>query len=206
MIPTTFSTALALVLVIGAAASAPGNALAVEAGDRTIVPGLRVGAITKTSTRAQLARIYGAGNVRATKVPVGEGETVEGLVLFKGRAAELQIRFKRGTRRVELVVIGRRGSPWRTPNGIRIGTSATRLAHLNGGRFQLYGFQWDYAGRSAGWNRGRLSKHLTVDFAPTRKLSSRERSKVATDRRFWSSHPVMQRMQLKIHRILVDIK
>lgn len=206
MTPTTFPAALALVLVIGGAASAPGNALAVEAGDRTIVSGVRVGAITKTSTPAQLARIYGARNVRAVKVPVGEGETIDGLVLFKGRASEVHIRFKPGTKRVEWVVINSRGSPWRTRTGIGIGTSAARLASLNGGRFELFGFDWDYAGRSAGWNRGRLSKYLTVDLAPTRTLSDREQRKVAGDGKFWSTHPVMQRMQLTVQRILVKIK
>lgn len=201
MTPTTFPTALALLLVIGA-----GSVLAVEAGDRMIVPGLRVGAITKTSTQAQLARIYGAGNVQAVKVPIGEGASTDGLVLFKGRAAELRIRFKPGTKRVEWVVIDRRGSPWRTGGGVGIGANAAQLARLNGGRFRLYGFRWDYAGRSAGWNRGRLSKYLVVDLAPTRKLSDSEQAKVAGDGTFWSTHPVMQRMRLTVHRILVEFK
>ena len=206
MTPPTVSAMLTLIFVIGATAAVPQKALAIDARDRTIISGVRVGAITKNSTKAQLAHIYGARNVRATKVPVGEGETVDGLVLFKGRAAELQIRFKRGTRRVELVVIEKRGSPWHTRNGIRIGASAVRLARLNGGRFRLHGFDWDYAGRSAGWGRGRLSKSLTVDFAPTRKLPDRERMKVVSDAKFWSSHPVMRRLRLVVHRILVEIK
>jgi hypothetical protein len=206
MTQNVFPFPLALVIVAVATVSTPGNAQSVKAADRTIVSGVRVGAITRTSTQAQLARIYGARNVRAVKVPVGEGETIDGLVLFKGSPSELQIRFKPGTKRVEWVVVNRRGSPWRTRNGVGIGTSAARLATLNGARFKLYGFAWDYAGRSAGWNGGRLSKSLVVDLEPTRKLPDREQGKVAGDGTFWSDHPVIQRMRLTVYRILLEFK
>ncbi len=202
----TLPKALAPVLLFAAMLSAPVSAQSVKAGDRTIVSGVRVGAITRTSTQAQLVRIYGARNVRAVKVPVGEGETIDGLVLFKGSPSELQIRFKPGTKRVEWVVIDRRGTSWRTRNGIGIGVSAARIATLNGARFKLYGFAWDYAGRSAGWNGGRLSESLIVDFELTHKLSDREQGKVAGDGKFWSSNPVIQRMQLAVYRMLLEFK
>jgi len=199
-------TILSLVLAVSAAISRADEAMAADARDRIVVPGVRVGAITKSSTQVQLSRVYGAKNVRAVKVPVGEGHTVPGLMLFKGRKAELLIRFKEGTKTVELVDIRRAGSPWRTKNGIRIGTTAARIAKLNGRKFQLYGFGWDYAGRSAGWNRGRLSKNLVVDFGAKKKLSRGQMQSVLGDRKFWSTHRVMRRMQLFVTRMLVEIK
>src|SRR5213593_236908 len=50
--------------------------------DWLIVPGARVGAITKISSEAELRKIYGDENVAEAEVNIGEGETETGTVLF----------------------------------------------------------------------------------------------------------------------------
>ena len=50
--------------------------------DWLIVPGEHIGAITRTSSEAELRRIYGDDNVTEAEVEIGEGETETGTVLF----------------------------------------------------------------------------------------------------------------------------
>lgn len=194
-----------VVLVGFAAAGAVQSGVAADARDRTIVPGERVGAVTAGATLAQLQRIYGKPNVRAKKVHVGEGHFVNGLVLFPGTRAEVEFRYAEDGRRIALAVITKPKSPWRTRSGIGIGTSGARIEQLNGKPFQLHGFQWDYSGRLAGWNGGKLPKGLIPDFKPTAKLPAAQAEKVLGDAKFSSATPAMRRSKLVVYRLLVEL-
>ncbi len=199
----TFAGMMVLVGFSAAGAWQSGNAA--DARDRTIVPGERVGAVTAGSTLVQLRRVYGKRNVREKKVHVGEGQYVPGLVLFPGTRAEVEFRFAEGARRISLAVITRPKSPWKTAKGIGIGTTGARIERLNGKPFQLYGFEWDYSGRLAGWNGGTLHKALIPDFKPTAKLPAREAQKVMGDARFSSADPVMRRSKIVVYRLQIGL-
>lgn len=194
------------VLVALVAAGATQGAAAADRRDRTIVPGVRVGAVTARSTLAELRRIYGRRHVRPQRVPVGEGEYVDGLVLFPGTRAEVQFRFAEHSKRIGVAVIEKRKSPWRTRRGIRIGTTGARLERLNGRPFTLYGFDWDYSGRLASWNGGRLPKALIPDFRPTAKLPDKVAEKVAGDGKFSSANPVMRRSRIVVRKLLIVLQ
>ncbi len=194
-----------VVLVGFAAAGAWQSGIAADARDRTIVPGQRVGAVTAGSTLAQLQRIYGKRNVREKKVHVGEGQYVPGLVLFPGTRAEVEFRFAEGGGRIALAVISRPKSPWKTKSGIGIGTTGARIERLNGKPFQLYGFEWDYSGRLAGWNGGKLHKALIPDFTPTAKLPAGQAQKVMGDAKFSSANPIMRRSKIVVYPLLIGL-
>ncbi len=194
------------VLVGFAAAGALQSGMAASVRDRTIVPGKRVGAVTARSTLAELRRVYGRRNVRATKVHVGEGQYVPGLVLFPGTRAEVEFRYDDRGKRLALAVISKPKSPWRTRSGIRIGTTGARLQRLNGKPFTLYGFEWDYSGRLASWNGGRLPESLIPDFKPTAKLPSRQAQKVMGDAKFSSANPIMRRSRIVVYRLQIGLK
>jgi len=49
--------------------------------DYTVLPGQRVGQVTSTTSRQQLADLYGENNLQDTEVPVGEGFTEPGTVV-----------------------------------------------------------------------------------------------------------------------------
>lgn len=178
-------------------------AAAQDAGDRTIVPGERVGAIVKNSTTAQIKRVYGARNVRPHKVPVGEGETVEGLIVYPGKRDELMLIWKVKDRQVEQVRIDKKGSTWRTASGIGMGTAAAALTRLNGGPFSITGFGWDYAGRVVDWRNGKLPKALMVDMMPTKTLSQALEQSVLGDKIFPSNNPVMEKKKLVVRGMII---
>lgn len=200
-----YLTAIAVVVAL-VAAGAPHGAAAADRRDRTIVPGVRVGAVTARSTLAELRRIYGERHVRPQRVHIGEGEYVDGLVLFPGTRAEVQFRLAKGGKRIAIAVIDKRKSPWRTRRGIRVGSTGARLERLNGRPFTLYGFRWDYSGRLASWNGGRLPKALIPDFRPTAKLPARIARTVMGDAKFSSANPVMRRSRIVVYRLLIMLK
>lgn len=189
-----------------AAAGAMQSGIAADKRDRTIVPGERVGGVTAGSTLRQLQALYGKRNVREKKVYVGEGQYTPGLVLFPGTRAEVEFRYHDGSKRIALAVISKPKSPWRTRNGIRIGTTGARIERLNGKPFTLYGFEWDYSGRLAGWNGGKLSEDLIPDFRPGVKLPLKQAEKVMGDGKFSSANPVMRRSKIVVYRLLVGLK
>ncbi len=192
-------------IVVGMVAQSPA-AVAQGAEDRSIVVGKRVGAITPTSTTAQLKKIYGAANVREHKVPLGEGETADGLIVYPGKPDELLIVWKVKDRQIEYVRIERKGATWKTDSGIGIGTTAATLTKLNGGPFSLTGFGWDYAGRVVNWRGGKLPKQLTVDLRATRKVSRAYDQSVLGDKIFPSNNPVMLQKRLVVWRIFVGME
>lgn len=182
-----FGLALAgLALVYAAPASA------LDAGDRTIVPGLRVGALVRTTPPADIGKIYGAATTRYGKVSAAEGAEVPGATVLAGTDAELQIGFTEDGKRIEFIRII--GKAWATKDGIRIGAPLALLERLNGGPFQLYGFEWDYGGTVLGSAKGKLPKGLFITVAPTRTVSERERNQVMGDRKISSRHPALAKM------------
>ena len=178
-----------LAIAAAAALLAAGPALALDAGDRTVAPG-RVGAMVKATPPADLAKIYGAGNVQYKKVPAAEGQEQPGAVIHAGTPDELQVGFTEDSKRIEFIRIV--GTRWQTKEGIRIGTSLAELERINGGPFQFSGFGWDYGGAVFTNPRGKLPKDLGITIAPTKNGSNKEAQQVMGDRKFSSRHPALK--------------
>ena len=108
----------------------------------TIIPGVRVGPITKRTSEADLKRIYGKGNVKDTEVGLGEGETVPGTVLFPDdpkRMIEIVWKDQKRKRSPESIHFYGEKKLWKTSEGIGLGTSLKELERLNGRGFELAG-------------------------------------------------------------------
>jgi len=192
-------------LLIGAAGAlfAGGGAQALDAGDRTIVPGMRVGAIVKATPPADLAKIYGADRVRYAKVPVAEGDEVAGAFVLRGTADELQAGFTEDGKRIEFIrIIGRN---WKTESGIRIGTGLAELERLNGRPFTLSGFDWDYGGQVFPAAPGKLPKGLAITVQPRKSeaVPPRDYNKVSGDRKISSRHPVLAKIDVAVTGLVV---
>jgi hypothetical protein len=174
-------------------------ALALDAADRTFGPG-RVGAIVKGATfPADLARIYGAGNVRYEKVHLAEGEYRPGAYIYRGTASELQVGFTADGKRIEFVRIP--GNGWKTKEGIRVGTTLAQLERINGGPFRFFGFGWDNGGAVIGG--GTLPRGIVITLAPTRNKESKQAQRVMGDGEFSSRHPALERLGVVVSGIAV---
>ncbi|MCW5772487.1 MAG: hypothetical protein KIT16_12675 [Rhodospirillaceae bacterium] len=192
-------------LVAAAAFAAAGAvaapAFALDGGDRTIVPGIRVGAIQRSTPPADLAKIFGGDKVRYGKVHFAEGEEVPGATILAGTESALETGFTADGKRIEFVRI--LGKAWSTADGIRIGTPLAQLERINGGPFVLNGFGWDYGGAVRLNPRGKLPKGLAITLAPTKPVPERQGAQVSGDREVSSRHPVLAKMGVRVSLLTV---
>ncbi|MFE4106999.1 hypothetical protein [Almyronema epifaneia] len=129
------------------AAQTPDTSTDLEAAsnDFLIVPGERVGPITRETTADDLVDLFGeaaltntiwpgpegAFNLPATEVNLGADQSF--LVVWLDEA------------RTELFSVTDFGSDWKTPEGLSVGMPLSELEAILG-PFQLSGFGWDYGG------------------------------------------------------------
>lgn len=125
---------------------APASEDAITA-DHTIVPGQRVGPVTATTSRQQLADIYGEANLTDTDIYVGEGFSEPGTVVTMGSESQFAVVWLDDSRSRPLMAKDF-SADWKTPEGIGVGMSYAELQQQLGD-FQLYGFAWDYGGTLA---------------------------------------------------------
>ncbi|HEY9803979.1 MAG TPA: hypothetical protein V6D25_26825 [Leptolyngbyaceae cyanobacterium] len=113
--------------------------------DTLIVPGERVGPVTRTTTRRELAKIFGASRLvdRNISGPEGMGSFAATEVnLNRGRSFLIVWTDKTRTKPLEVPILG---TAWKTREGIGVGTPWSELRSKLG-NFKLYGLAWDYSG------------------------------------------------------------
>jgi hypothetical protein len=177
--------------------------------DRAIVPGQRVGQIVKSTTRKDLAQLFGAKNLKDTNTADPGGAELFPATLIKGTQGytllvQWQDRSRRRVTRVRIL-----DPQWQTPEGLRLGTSFTQLRQIVG-NFQLYGLDWDYSGTII-WNATKLSKYdrkLWVQITPDTDLARKQkkvRQSVIGDRQYPSNHPAWAKLKPTVAAILVSL-
>jgi hypothetical protein len=190
--------------LLGAAGAlaAGGAAAALDAGDRTFVPRLRVGAIVKgATTPAELPKIYGADNVQFTTIHApGGGQEDPGAFFRRGTPDALEIVFSEDSKRIQSVTI--LGKNWVSAAGLRVGASLAQLERLNGGPFQFSGFGWDYGGQV--FARGRALKDVAIFIGMTRNVDGKAVEQVTGERKFSSRHPALKNLGIEVVLITVD--
>jgi hypothetical protein len=188
----------------------PLGRLAVE--DWKIEPGTRVGGLRRYGSTLDLAKAYGASNLRDSSISIGEGDTEMGTLLYgEDPQRRLEILWSDGATRQGLKRVILRGerSRWMLPGGISLGTSLTELESKNGRPFRLSGFGWDYAGAVISWNGGQLEGQLpaTVKIYVEPRIEDRvgrAYGRVQGDHEFLSSHPAMQTLNPRVYQIFAD--
>ncbi|MEO1145452.1 MAG: hypothetical protein AAFY26_07630 [Cyanobacteria bacterium J06638_22] len=127
--------------------SAPASPAAVAQAptiDLTVIPGERVGAIDASTSRTELAELYGEENLTDADIPVGEGFVEAGTALDMGEGRSLNLIWNDETRTQPLEARDL-GEAWKLPEGIGVGTTLGELEEILG-LFELTGFGWDYGG------------------------------------------------------------
>ena len=166
-----------------------------------INPLTNVGPITRETSEGDLINLFGAENVEAILIPVGEGETVPGTRLFGGTPNAVDIEWKYTSQSPQRMTIRSGGTNWRTSEGLRIGSSLTDVTQVNGGAFDLTGFEWDYPGRTVDWQGGSLADALQLDFRRTQQIPTEEL--LYGEGPYSSQEPSMQKMGLVIEQISI---
>jgi len=182
--------------------------------DWTIVPGVRVGPITATTSEKDLIKLYGAKNISHQEIDLGEGVTASGTVLFaKNPEKRIKIvwRDQNSRSQTKSVFLSGAKSKWKTDDGVSLGMSLKTLEKMNGRPFVLAGFGWNYGGTARSSKGGKLHSlniaTLYVQLSPASKWQEDpDYQGMIGDVEFSSDHPTMAKINPAVHLIRVDIK
>src|SRR5258707_5699156 len=107
------------------------------ADDWTIVPGLRVGPITASTTREDLRRSFPTDAVQDDEIELDEGMLQKATLVYRGDPSKMLAISWNDEHHPKQVFVyfGRRRGPcrWELQNGIKVGTRLAELEKLNGG-------------------------------------------------------------------------
>ncbi len=129
------------------------------AEQRVVVPGVKVGPITKKTSQEALLTLYGGTQVALGVVTTPSGQE-ECTIIFPGEPSELKITWEDAERtKIKAIYFDRRESTWFTREGVGVGLPLTELTKANKAAIAFYGFNWDYAGTIESWKNGSMGKY-----------------------------------------------
>lgn len=176
-----------------------------------IIPGEQAGPIDGNTSERDLRALFGTREVQRTEIPLGEGVSESGTVLFPGTdSARVDILWH-GLLRQHPKTLHFYGdaSRWTLPAGVSLGHSLREIEALNDTTFVLYGFGWDFGGAVSSWQEGRLADSLgpqvNVRFSGgDTSASFEDYEAVSGEEVFLSSEPAMQRLNPIVTSIIVQ--
>ena len=170
------------------------------------------GPFTAELTERRLIEIYGAANVRAGEVYVGEGFSEPGTVIFPESPAdkvEVVWSDEKARAKPRFVRVKEPRSQWRTADGIGIGSDLKSIERINGRPFRLRGFGWDYSGGVSTWSGGKIESHESTGCVLRPRLMPEGENwppvwqQVVGSREFSSGHPAMQELNPRVRQLLL---
>ena len=147
-----FANCFVITLLCATAALAAQN-------DWLIVPGVRIGPITRSTTHSELDHIFGRANVVDEPVDTGEGP-VPATVINKAKPDNSLVILWTGNQIRDVMICypdTTKGCKWRTAEGITIGTGVERLQALNARPFEMEPWGSDLGGGVVSWKSGKLA-------------------------------------------------
>jgi hypothetical protein len=176
--------------------------------DTVIIPGERVGSVTRDTTRQDLTKRFGAERLTDQQVSIGEGFTEPGTRVDLGSDRSFTVVWADATR-TKPVAVRNFGTAWQTTQGIGVGMSLNQLQQKLGS-FQFYGFAWDYGGTVL-LERTKLSQYkgkliLRLRTAPNvaEKEPNHYRA-VIGDRKFSSTNPHLKTLGITVGEMIVRL-
>lgn len=176
--------------------------------DTLIIPGKRVGTVTKETTRADLVKMFGESKLTDDVILEDEGTiSVPATKVNLGAFQNFTVAWEESARE-KLLYITDLGSAWKTPEGIGVGTSLQELRQKLG-EFKLTGLGWDYGGfvnletTKLSEYQGKLSLRLSASDKASQKYSQQYQA-ILSDEEFSSSNPNWQPLDLKVSQMTVQ--
>jgi Bacterial SH3 domain len=175
-----------------------------------IVPGKSVGKITPQTDRAGLVTIFGAANVEdfIEQGPEGIGEAPATRVKIGGKES-LRVIWKDDTRK-QIASSAIFDARWHLADGLAVDMTVAALQEKFG-KFEFYGFGWDYGGTVISENNPKLDKYrkstgvnfmLGVPSGRCQQFSADCRS-VSGDATFGSDNPRLASLKPRIEVLYV---
>ncbi|HAA30095.1 MAG TPA: hypothetical protein DCE56_23435 [Cyanobacteria bacterium UBA8553] len=176
--------------------------------DTLVIPGERVGTVTRSTTRQDLVKQFGKARLSDQSVHIGEGSTQPGTRVDLDQERSFTVIWSDNTR-TKPVEVRNLGSAWQTPQGIRVGTPLNQLQQKLG-TFQFFGFAWDYGGTVAleGTKLAQYQKTLVLRLATAPNAPQRapnDYHAVIGDRKFSSTNPRLKSLGVKVGEMIVRL-
>ncbi len=176
--------------------------------DTLVIPGQRVGPVTRNTTRQDLVKRFGTARLTDQSVNMGEGFTQPGTRVNLGPNRSFSVVWS-DTTRTKPVEVRNLGSAWRTPQGIGVGTPFAQLQRKLG-RFELYGFGWDYSGTVLlrGSQLAQYDKTLILRLRPAPGAAEKapnDYRAVLGDGTFSSTNPHLPPLRLQVGEMIVRL-
>lgn len=176
--------------------------------DTLVIPGERVGPVTRNTTRQELAKRFGQARLTDQAVNIGEGFTEPGTRVDLGSERSFTVIWS-STARTKPVGVRNLGPAWRTPQGISVGTPLNQLQQKLG-PFQFFGFGWDYGGTVLleGTKLAQYQKTLVLRLATapnTPERAPNDYQAVLGDRKFSSNNPRLKSLGVKVGEMIVQL-
>jgi len=188
-----------------------------ETNDWLIVPGVRIGPLTGSSTRNSLQRMFAATKISDQPIDMDDGSSRPGTVVnADDPAAALAIIWSDETRmRPEQVFVCYglidTSCRWHTASAIGMNSRLSDLEKANGKPFVLLGFERDFAGTVISWEGGKLAREfegagrLVLRLRPgsfdMQQLTPAEEAAILADR-VASDHPAIRKLNPSVYRML----
>jgi hypothetical protein len=187
-----------------------------------IIPGVRVGRISASSSEQELIQLYGKQNVIRDTIHVCDGYDGPGTIIYpQDELQKLEIIWKdlENFRNPDFVIIRGSHSKYRTSEGITLGTTLKELEKLNGKPFTFYGFEWDFQGLVLDWWGGKLgyldepkagaesgTMSIALTLGNTDNVPWEEISTIIGDKVISSMDKTAQKLNPIVNNILVKLK
>jgi hypothetical protein len=129
--------------------------------DSTLVTDSAWGAITSRTDFAGLQYIFGAANVKDERICGPECiDSLNVTFIYPETAKEITVYWADSAyhKTIAYMECYSEESPYRTPTGLKIGSTLSQLLALNGQKITFSGFDWDYGGSIYSYNNGSLEK------------------------------------------------
>lgn len=126
-----------------------------------VTPGGVLAVVRPEASEESLLRTFGAGRMRRGRVPLADGDSAPGTLLFpEDSLRRLEIAWT-DTVRHRLPRVARFSgarSDWTVGRGLTLGVSLRDVERLNGGPFTLAGFEWAGEGLVTSWRGGTFNR------------------------------------------------
>lgn len=166
--------------------------------DWIIIPGKRIGPITKNTGYGDLLRFFGKENVTLDAIHVEETFYRAGALIYPQTNNSLAIVWigddVEGD--IEWIMILGENPTWMTQKGVTVGTTLKELQILNVNEFSFLGGGWDWGGGISSWENGKLQQDCNLKFMQI-NLCGLE-PELSGDNTFHSSHPKLMNTKARI--------
>ena len=167
------------------------------------------GPFSRYSSEEMLAAYFGTENVSREEIYLGEGESVDGTVLFAGDPLRrLEITWDDPIRksRIESIRVSEPSVAWQTQSGLAVGTDLRAVETTNLKPFLMHGYAWDYAGTVADWQEGFLDQAVGEGCRMIVRFGAEDDPRTGAlegEDTFSSQNPVIQAINPKIREIVL---